>query len=103
MNKIINANECKNIDEIRQQIDLLDNTILELFAKRKEYVNKIVDFKHSESDIVAEQRQANVLSKIKKIAQKNGLNPEVYQTIYQTLINYNIQEELKLFKAQSNK
>ncbi len=97
MEKLKSAQNCQNIDEIREQIDALDSEILKLFAQRKTYVDRIVDYKHSESDIIAEQRQAKVLDKIKMRAQSLGLEPEVFASIYQTLIQHNIREELKLF------
>ena len=37
--------DCNSKDEIRQQIDAIDKEIIDLFAKRFEYVSEIVKFK----------------------------------------------------------
>lgn len=94
---IKDAKECKNIQEIRNGIDEIDEQILALFGKRMEYVNEIVKFKADTDGIVARDRQLEVFRKTRERAKKHGLNPELYEEIYTTLINWNVRKELEIF------
>ncbi len=40
-----NATECKNMEDIREAIDNIDNNIVELIAKRSNYVHEAAKFK----------------------------------------------------------
>lgn len=92
------AKDCKNIEEIRAAIDLIDSQILASFGKRMEYVHEIVKFKSTEDGIVASDRQREVFQKIRNRALNFNLDPDLYEELYRTLINWNIQKELQLFK-----
>lgn len=96
---MVKPEDCKNIEEVREQIDQLDAKIMELFALRQGFVERIVDFKKDEEAIIAEGRQAVVYKKCRANATKYGLNPDLFERIYKSLIEYNIQEEIKLFNA----
>lgn len=94
------AKECQNIEEIRNEIDGLDQQILALFGKRMEYVKEIVKFKNDADGIVAMERQLEVFQKRKEWATKHGLDPELFGDIFEKLVNWNIQKELELFSNQ---
>jgi isochorismate pyruvate lyase len=91
------AKDCQSIQEIREVIDEIDYQILTSFALRNEYVEAIVKFKHDRHGIIAGERQKEVLHRRSKWAKEMGLDPEVIELIYKTLINSNIQKELEIF------
>jgi chorismate mutase len=94
------AEDCQNIQEIRNEIDGLDQQILALFGKRLEYVKEIVKFKNDADGIVAIERQQEVFQKRKEWAADFGLDPELFGEIYELLVNWNVQKELELFSSQ---
>ena len=96
--------ECQNIQEIRNAIDEIDYQILAFFGKRYEYVKEIVKFKSDKDGIIAKDRQLEVLQKRKDWAIAFGLDPELFEEIYKTLIYWNIQKELEILnlKEKSN-
>lgn len=98
---MIKPEDCKDIHDVRHQIDKLDKQIMELFAVRQGFVERIVDFKKDEEAIIAEDRQSEVYNKCRSNAQSHGLNPDLFENIYKTLIDHNIKEEIKLFNAHS--
>jgi isochorismate pyruvate lyase len=94
-----NPRDCKSIQEVRQAIDKLDHQIINLIGKRFKYVKEIVKYKEKDKDsIVAKERREAVIQSRRKIAEENGLNPDIIENIYRTLIGYFIQEELNLTK-----
>jgi isochorismate pyruvate lyase len=93
--------ECQNIEEVRACIDSLDAEIIALLAKRFEYVKAVVPFKNKTTEgIIAEERRLQVLKERRLMAEKNGLNPDVIESIYKKLIQYFINEELKLIEQK---
>lgn len=91
--------DCKNINDIREQIDSLDKQIISLLGTRFQYVKEIVKYKEkTEESIVAADRRQAVLEQRRTWAADQNLNPEIIEQMYKNLIQYFIDEELKLIK-----
>jgi chorismate mutase-like protein len=90
--------DCKTIHEIRESIDEIDYQILTSFGKRLEYVKAIVGFKTDPEGIVAKERQKEVFQKRREWAVEFGLDPDLFEEIYKTLINWNVNKEMEIFK-----
>lgn len=94
--------DCQSIEDIREGIDEIDRQIMTLFGKRFEYVKEIVKFKSDPDGIVAKERQIEVFQKRREWAQEFGLEPDLFEEIYKTLINWNVQKELEIFRQTKN-
>ena len=92
--------ECQCIEEIRKEIDKIDNEIIALFAQRHKYVEEIVNYKNDEEGVVAEERKEFVIKQRGMWANENGLNQEVFEEIYSILIRNNIKKELEIFRLK---
>ena len=89
--------ECTNISEVRNEIDHIDATIIKLLSTRFDYVREVVKYKEkTASGIEASDRRAAVIATRRQWAEEAGLCPNVVENIYNTLINYFIDEEKKL-------
>lgn len=89
--------ECTNISEVRNEIDNIDRAILELLANRFEYVKEVVKYKAKTAEsIVATDRRDAVLKERRQWASELGLDPDVIEGIYSSLIQYFINEEKKI-------
>ena len=95
---LISATDCKSKEEIRLQIDNIDQEIIKLFAKRNEYVHAIVKFKNDIESVIAHERRDEVISKRGIWAEKLGLEKKVFEDIYKLLVNANIQTEMEILK-----
>ena len=98
-----NPENCKSIEEIREAIDGIDYQILKLFSERYEFVKEIVKFKTDEASVIAESRQKEVIEKRREWAVELGLNPDLFEEIFWTLIRYNVQKELEILKNTNAK
>lgn len=94
------SKQCKNIGEIRESIDEIDFQIIGLLGKRLCFVEEIVKFKNNEEAIVAKSRQEEVIEQRRKWAKENNLDQDLIEKIYRTLLQFNIQKELKIFRNQ---
>lgn len=92
-------NECLNMQHIRAEIDAIDRQIINVFSKRFEYVKAASKFKTSETSVKAPERFKSMLQQ-RRIWAEEGLNPDVIGKLYQDLVNYFIEEELKHWQAK---
>ncbi|MDP8932719.1 MAG: isochorismate lyase [Cyanobacteriota bacterium] len=91
--------ECANIHEVREEIDIIDREVIDALSKRFQYVIAAARFKTSEASVRSFDRFHDMLQKRREWAQESGLNPDVVENIYRDLVNYSIEEELKHYKS----
>jgi isochorismate pyruvate lyase len=89
--------ECQTLDELRVQIDAIDEEIISLLTTRFGYTCSAHRFKTNEYEIRDPARVEQVLEKVKYKAQKNGFDEQVTKQVYEILIQYCIEEQLKIF------
>ena len=94
-----NPENCECIEEIREIIDEVDYQILKLFQKRYECVKEIVKFKTDEASVIAENRQEEVITDRRAWATELGLNPDLFENIFRSLIHFNIEKELEILRS----
>lgn len=90
--------ECKSKEEIRAQIDLIDQEIIALFAKRFTYVSEIVKYKSDAKSVVAQDRKDKVIKERGEWAESHGLDKNTFEQIYRFLVDHNIDKELEILE-----
>lgn len=88
--------ECTGKEDIRDQIDRIDQEIIQLFALRADYVHEIVKYKSDEESVIAIDRKELVIKQRSEWAEQAGLNKDTFREIYSRLLQQNISEELQL-------
>ena len=92
--------ECKDKEEIRSQIDLIDKEIIALFAMRFQYVSEIVKFKSNAQSVVAQDRKDHVIKQRGEWAETHGLDKDTFEQIYRFLVDHNIGKELEILEKR---
>lgn len=87
--------ECKNIEDIRKEIDAIDRNIVELISKRAKYVYRAADFKKDKKAVRDENRVAAVINSKRALATEYGISAELISDIYKTMIDYFVAQEIK--------
>ena len=90
--------ECHNIEEVRQEIDEIDQAIISLIGKRFSFIKEIIKYKTNSDDVYAKNRYKDVISKRREIAASHYLNPDVIESMYRIMMDYFIKEQLELLK-----
>ncbi|MFV9650012.1 chorismate mutase [Pseudomonas citrulli] len=85
---------CTTLEEVRNNIDRLDQQIVSLLAERGRYVSQAARFKKDTDGVKAPQRVEQVIAKVRDLAQTVGANPEVTEQVYRAMIAAFIQQEL---------
>ena len=92
--------ECANLQEIREEIDRIDQEVIALIGKRYQYVKAAAKFKTSETSVKAPDRFAAMLQKRRIWAKEARLDPDVIEKLYTDLVNHFIQEEMKEWREK---
>jgi len=92
--------ECTNIDEVRHEIDNVDQEIIRLLAVRFGYVREVVKYKEKTANAIeATDRKNQVFQTRRQWAEAQGINPDVVEDIYRRLVQYFIDEEKKIINV----
>ncbi len=89
---------CSSLEEVRDEIDKVDENIIKLIASRKNYVKQAANFKHSIDEIKADDRVNDVLNKVRHQALSLGLSPNLVSEIYQRMIDDMVETEIAQFR-----
>jgi len=90
--------ECGSKEDIRAQIDLIDQEIIDLFALRFQYVSEIVKYKTDAESVVAQNRKDQVIKQRGEWAAAHGLDKNTFEQIYRFLVDHNIGKELEMLE-----
>ncbi|BCG56872.1 chorismate mutase [Paenibacillus sp. URB8-2] len=83
----------------RNEIDRIDREIIALISARTRVVKKLMVLKTDEESIRSCDRVQQVLDKVSKLAEENGLEPEIAVSTYQTLIKVLTDMQLEYFRS----
>ena len=89
--------QCKTLDEARLEIDKVDEEIVKLIAFRNEYIKQIAHFKTSIEEVKAEDRIADVVSKVRAQAIMLDLSPNLINDLYVRMIDGMVESEIAEF------
>jgi len=87
----------KNLEDIRNNIDKIDEEIVYLIAKRSSLVHHTVDFKNSIEEITSNDRIDSVIQQVRKQAISKDLSPNLINDVYNLIIKEMIDIEIKEF------
>jgi isochorismate pyruvate lyase len=93
--------KCRGIEEVRENIDRIDNEIIKLIAERATYVVQASAFKNSADGVKAPNRVEAVISKVRKKAEECGANPDMVEVLYREMISHFIKMELEEFNKNN--
>ncbi len=98
----LTPDECSDMNDIRSEIDHLDQAVIKLLGLRFKYVLAASKFKTSETSVRAPERFKSMLAKRREWAKAEGLSPDAIEKLYSDLVNHFIEEEMNRWKAHQN-
>jgi len=90
--------QCNTLEEARLEIDTVDKEIVKLIAKRNDYIKQIAHFKTSIDEVKAEDRIADVISKVRTQAIELDLSPNLINDLYIRMIDGMVESEIAEFR-----
>jgi isochorismate pyruvate lyase len=86
--------ECHSLAEVREEIDILDDRIVELIAKRNNYIKQAARFKETVSEVKAPERVDAVIQRLRRKALDLDLSPNLVADLYTMMINEMVETEI---------
>ncbi|MGZ5208727.1 MAG: chorismate mutase [Sulfuricurvum sp.] len=90
--------ECNSLEELRHQIDGLDDQIVELIAARNAYVKQAAKFKHSIDEIKGKERMEAVMDRVRMRAMEFEVSPNLLTKLYTIMIDEMVEAEISEFR-----
>lgn len=95
--------KCNSLEEVREQIDQIDDAIIRLIAERGFYVVQASTLKKDEKAVAAPERVEAVLEKVRSKAEVYGAIPDMVEALYREMITRFVNMELEEFQKKENK
>lgn len=89
--------QCSSLEEVREQIDRIDDEIIKLIAERQGYVVQASGFKKNTDGVKAPNRVEEVIAKVRAKAIRYGADPDILETVYREMISGFVNMELEEF------
>ena len=90
----------KKLNNLRKQLDNLDNSFIKLIKKRSNLVNKVLKLKNYKNQIVDKKRIKIILNRVKNKSIKNNIDPKITNRIWKNMIWSYIDYEKRNFKKK---
>ena len=89
--------KCTSLEEVRANIDRIDDDIIKLIAERTDFVRQAVLFKKDEEGVKAPDRVKAVLERVNEKAVKYDAPADITVTVYRNMISGFVNMELDSF------
>lgn len=94
--------ECQTKEDVRAEIDRIDQALLTLFAERHRYVTRMAQIKTDPHEALDPARIEAVIKKQRARAEELALDEDQAELIWRTLIGWNVNYEKGIIVARRN-
>ncbi len=89
---------CHTLQEVRAEIDKLDDQIVELIGARNSYIKQAAKFKNTVEEVKDPKRIDEIMTKVRHKALTLGMSPNLLEEIYTIMINEMVESEISEFR-----
>lgn len=91
------------LDRIRKTIDRLDETIVKALGERQRIVQKVISDKLENSNEIRDsEREEELLSRIRRIASEEGVDPYFLDQLFREIIQYSVRYQTNALMDHQN-
>ncbi len=94
------AKDCANMEEVRAEIDRIDQALVDLIGERFTFVDRAWQLKRSPAEARVPWRIQQVIDKVRARAKAQGLPPELAEALWRQMIGWFIQYEEEKLRQQ---
>lgn len=92
--------ECETKEDVRAEIDRVDQALIGLFAERHRYVTRMAQIKTDPHEAFDPQRIDAVIRRVRGRAETLELDEDQAELIWRTLIDWNVNYEKGIIVAR---
>src|SRR5262249_8035878 len=96
-NKPTAAQDCRNMADIRREIDRVDRALVHLLAERLTYIERAGHIKQDRAIVRDEARIADVLAKVKAACKREDFPFKIAEPVWRALMEGCIAHEFDVF------
>ena len=94
---IDNAEHCSSMEDVRRNIDALDDVLVPLLVTRGAYMTEAARIKQDENQVRDEERIESIVARVRERAAQEGGESEVIEAIYRSMMEAYIAYEHREF------
>jgi isochorismate pyruvate lyase len=94
------AKDCKDMAQVRAEIDRIDSALVDLMAERFAYVDRAWQLKANPNEAYVPWRIQQVIDKVRTRAKERGLPPELTEALWRQMIGWFVQYEEEKLRRQ---
>jgi isochorismate pyruvate lyase len=83
--------------DVRAGVDSIDREMVALIAERMRFMAAAARIKPERSQVRDEARKAQVIANVQREAEEQGLDPAMFESLWETLVEASIAYELGLW------
>lgn len=87
------AVKCESLQDVRDNIDCLDDVIVGLLAERIDYVLQAAQFKETRGDVRIPKRIEFIVERVRKFGEAEGMDANMIESIYRHIMEESIARE----------
>ena len=89
-----------NMQDLREELDLLDNKLIVLISKRFKLIEQAAIIKADESKIRDNERIENIISRLRGLAEENSISADIVEKLWRFIIELSIDLEKEIFSKK---
>jgi isochorismate pyruvate lyase len=93
---------CNSLKEIRDEIDILDEKLVELISQRSHLIRQVAKFKNSIDEVKADDRIEDIMQRVRRHAISLGINPNMISDLFTIMIDEMVETEVAELRNASN-
>ncbi len=94
--------ECSSLEEVRGEIDKIDEALVELISKRSHLIRQAAGFKNSVDEVKAHDRIEDIMQRVRTKAIALNINPNMISELFKIMIDEMVETEISEFRNGGN-
>jgi len=90
--------KCNSLEEVRNEIDLVDDKLVDLISQRAHFIRQAAGFKNSVDEVKAEDRVDEIMQRVRKKGIETNINPNMLSELFTIMINEMVETEIAEFR-----
>ncbi|MDY0121865.1 MAG: chorismate mutase [Sulfurimonas sp.] len=90
--------KCNSLKEVRDEIDILDDKIVELISQRSHLIRQAATFKNSIEEVKEEDRIDFIMQKVRKKAITLDVSANMISDLFRIMIDEMVETEISEFR-----
>lgn len=94
--------KCNSLQEVRDEIDKVDDNLVELISQRSHLIRQAAAFKNSVDEVKAEDRIDDIVQRVRKKGIELNINPNMLSELFKIMIDEMVETEISEFRNAGN-